>query len=394
MKKGPEKAVHDVSLKRPDGYYMVDNEMVEVFAPVIGIYAFGVYHLLKARAFKKESERAISLQGISQAMGISKDSAAAAVATLRKVGLVTQYSSASVNAPPRYEVAHAKDVLAENPDFARLAQEHTTIRTLTRPKRGRNAGRAADGMQDADSRKSGRRHTTFRTPNKEEGIEGKKERKQDTPLPPSRGGGDEAGDPEPGREEVLRRVQAVLGHGAAARLTRGGALTQRELKKLRMAARVGAGCAERVGPETTLAGFISMMAGGVDDPLARGEHPRTLAGQAPEHDLPMDLRVRAAFNGALEEVRRALLDASLAMGPSRPEHLRDGAADWKDCFADVALEGFEAAEGSAARLALTVETGNPRKAEWFLRQYAGRMSGALKKFFGTEPQIVVRARGG
>lgn len=369
--------MHDVSLKRPDGYYMVDNEMVEVFAPVIGIYAFGVYHLLKARAFKKESERAISLAGISQALGISKDAASAAIATLRKTELVKQYSSAGSNVAPRYEVAHAKDVLAEHPEYAQVAQGRPAIRTRVKTVRGRNSGRAADGIQDADSLNSGRAKPEFRTPNKEEGKEGKKKVKVHTPLPPSRGGGEKE---EPGSEEILQRVQVVLGPSAAARLRRGGALRERELKKLRMAARAGVGSAEEagaedIGPETTLSEFVSMRA-------------------EAEVEIPMNLRVRAAFNGAMEEVRRALLDASLAMGSKRPGHLRDGAADWRDCFEDVSLESFESAEGSAARLALTVEAGDPRKAEWFLRQYAGRMSAALKKFFGTQPQIVVRERGG
>jgi hypothetical protein len=217
VQRGAPCAEHQVSLKRPDGYYMVDNEMVTVFAPLVGPFAFGVYSLLKQRSFlKEEKDRAISLAGIALLMGMSKESAGAAVRTLRQYGLVEQYSSTASNTPPRYEVVHAKDALALRPEYRTQAdailqgakakcrpqgglvgdaqkepqnpQLRAKSRTRVTTHRGRDVGRTAGEIQDAAGRNVGRSQAKCRTPNKEEGSKGSKNKDKEQPTLPSLGG--------------------------------------------------------------------------------------------------------------------------------------------------------------------------------------------------------------
>lgn len=207
---------HEVSLKRPDGWYSADNEMVTVFAPLIGPYAFSVYHLLKQRSFLDVEKRAISLLGISEALTISKDSAGNALETLKQFYLIEELPATATNKPPRYEVVHAKDALVAHPeirtwleasqckksearilksgrnkkteDFPQNPQSHPEFRTRVKTKRILKSGRSASEIQDGDGRNSGRSHPEFRMLNKEEVLKDKVQIQDNTPLPPLQGG--------------------------------------------------------------------------------------------------------------------------------------------------------------------------------------------------------------
>lgn len=173
-----------LALKRPDGWYAADNELIDVLASEIGIYALGVYHLLKRRAFLKDPD--ISLRGISKALTISTDSAAAAIATLKRAGLVEERPALGPNLPLRYIVAHAKDVLA-----ARAAAGNPPrpeIRTRVKTMRVLNKGHHASENKDGGERNSGQQRPGIRTPNKEEDRRQRQE-KTNNPLPPSQANG-------------------------------------------------------------------------------------------------------------------------------------------------------------------------------------------------------------
>lgn len=200
MKGKSNKTKHDVSLKRPPGWYGADNEMVTVFAPKIGPYAFSVYHLLTQRAFLKEKDRSISQGGIARAMGMSKEAAANALLTLKNYHLVEELPALAPNKPLRYEVVHAKDVLAAQPEFhpqnegAQFPQEQPEYQLRAKRIRSRNSSRAVDGIPSDTGKDSSHDRAEFQPPNKEEVLKDRRQEQDSTPLPPRGGGNSEVCD--------------------------------------------------------------------------------------------------------------------------------------------------------------------------------------------------------
>lgn len=326
---------HQVSLKRPDGFYTADNELIDVFAPLIGIYALGVYHLLKQRAFKNEKDRAISLLGISKALAISKESAGAAIATLRQIGLVEMHSSLSANKPPRYEVVHAKDVLAAHPEYrtqgnSQFPQEPAKSRTRVMTHSARKVGHVAGEIQDADSRYLGRQTAKSRTPNKEE--ESKEERKeQDIPptLPPEGGG---------------NQVVALDG-----------------LTPVR----------------DTLVGLLSHL---------KSDDPRREIQRAEDAINPTPRQSARFFLDYLHDMFMSTPSAP-GFAAVRGDNWEDPREAWMRCFDHVRVGDVEA-DGN--QMVVLLETPKPKDLVAGLTKYRAKVQLAMKKAFGREVQLVPR----
>lgn len=430
---------HQVSNKRPDGFYAVDNEMVEVFAPLVGIYAFGVYHLLRQRAYRSEDDRAISIQGIAQAMAISKDAATAAIDTLRKVGLLEMHSSTRPNTSPKYVVVHPKDALAANPEIAR---SHPEIRIKTNAKRILKSGRSASCNQDEGRRKSGHSHPEIRMPNIEE--EFKEERKeQDTnPLPPFQGGegldSDFSGQPpktpttrlassEHSRTDGERTPDRSGGSGPAnaEAVAKNDGQTQQEAELAAVDLK-NQGEFDETEDETPMAhGLVRS----VHETLPDGGRERLLAAD-PSDPAPAAVGAPAARHSPqLSRDRKTVVEATLAslvglkapvveeeeatprqlaqmflqelhqqfataygMSSNLPKgpNWEDPYEAWMRCFDHVRIGDIEA-DGEAWMVVL--ETRRPKDLASGLEKYRPKVQIALRKAFGREVQLVPRMEG-
>lgn len=342
MKQKQVKAEHQVTLKRPDGYYMADNEMVTVFAPLIGPFAFAVYHLLKQRSFMKEKDRGISHLGISRAMAMSKDSVGNALKTLKQFYLVEELPPTAPNHPPRYEVVHAKDVITEHPEFrtpetdnpqlAQNPQEHPENRTRVRTIRILKTGRGVDGIQDGDGLNSGRTHPEFRTPNKEEVLKEKKEKDKDS-NPPT---------PQGGRNPIQVQEQARARFEAAGSLAQDGAMT-------------------------SVADMVRNLK------LDEDPDPRVLA--------------RSFLEYLHDEFARGF---SAAHSQARGKDWEDPLDIWNRCFAHVGVGDVEVPEGAATGLVVMLLTPKPKDLAYGLTKFQAKVQIAMKKAFGREVQLVPR----
>lgn len=194
-----------VRQKRPPGYYTSDNELVDELAAEVGIYAFGVYHLLKRKA-ANWAGAPISRREIAEKLSISKDSAANAIATLKNAGLIEEELSEDPNAPSMFLVIEAKEVLEARKANPALCPE---IRTRVVTKRVRNSGHPESVIQDATALNSGLRSPEFRTPN----MEADKDKTlvpDTTPLAPK---GGKACDPSREASRTARSAQKLPSEG-------------------------------------------------------------------------------------------------------------------------------------------------------------------------------------
>lgn len=386
---------HQVSLKRPDGWYSADNEMVTVFAPLIGPYAFSVYHLLKQRAFLKEKERAISLVEIGKALGMSKEAARAAIATLREFGLVEMQSSKAANKAPHYEVVHAKDVLGlqatsslqENTQFPHL---QAISRTLAKPNRERDIADVEGDKSPVSRRDSGHRKATSRLPNKEEVLK-EKVQEQDIPTLPSPGEGVHKPIEE---QDCETKNEAAMAVGVV-----------RSCDEVEPAAEVplavrdadGRGPVDRRGdtavecdaptkPQTspvTTAG-ARLAADGltpVKDTLAG--MLRDLKAEKPEPAEDRTPRERATF--FLQYLHQQFSDAFTVQKPGTD--WEDPYAAWMRCFDHVRVGDVEA-DGN--QMVVLLETPKPKDLVAGLTKYRAKVQLAMKKAFGREVQLVPR----
>lgn len=422
---------HQVSNKRPDGFYAVDNEMVEVFAPLVGIYAFGVYHLLRQRAYRSEDDRAISIQGIAQAMAISKDAATAAIDTLRKVGLLEMHSSTRPNTSPKYVVVHPKDALAANPE---IVHSHPEIRIKTNVKRILKSGRVASCNQDEGRRKSGHSHPEIRIPNIEE--EFKEERKeQDTnPLPPFQGGerlsdeqadkpasrptesdfktsprGDGLGDAEPAGGDRAGRDETAIAGPAAPQTT---AAVEVAVDETEDETPMAHGLVRGVHETLPDSGRECLLAADTSDPA-----PATVGAPAARHSPQLSRDRKTVVEATLaslvglrapvveeeEATPRQLaqiflqelhqqfataygMSSNLPKGPN----WEDPYEAWMRCFDHVRIGDIEA-DGEAWMVVL--ETRRPKDLASGLEKYRPKVQIALRKAFGREVQLVPRLEG-
>lgn len=387
-----DKTQHQVSLKRPDGFYTADNELVEVFAPEIGIYAFGVYHLLKQRAFKREEERGISLLGISRGLAISKESAGAAIATLCQVGLVEMHPSLAVNKPPRYEVVHAKDVLEARPEYRtreypQLPQEQAKSRTRVKTHSRRNVGRAVGEIQDAGRRNVGRQQAKSRTPNKEEELK-KEEYKQDRYPPTPQGGWN-----EPKRQKRETKNPKATADGVVRR--RAG------VEPADHGGELGGGLSSR------LAGSVDALELGGQPPADRPATRQTAAAARPEpgmtavrevlgtlaRDLGLDppdppdrANPREQATWFLQKLRNQFATGFL-LAQRRGSDWEDPYTAWKRCFDHVTVGEVEA---DGEQWVVVLETAQPRDLADGLVKYRAKVQLAMRQAFGREVQLVPR----
>lgn len=202
--KRPGETANEVRQKRPKGFYISDNELVDQLAAEIGIYAFGVYHLLMRKAEDRDGAK-VSQRDIRELLGISTDSARAAIATLKNAGLVEEVASERPEDPPMYLINHAKDVLADRRAAGKLSPQAGTRVKTRRVKNGvrnsgheggedgvRNSGQVGGENQDAGARNSGQPRPEIGTPNIE--VNQTRLLVLDAPIAPA-SGGDVAGRP-------------------------------------------------------------------------------------------------------------------------------------------------------------------------------------------------------
>jgi hypothetical protein len=177
-----KEVTHQIRQNRPDGFYITDNELVDQLASEIGIFAFGVYHLLKRLTIS--ANPSIGLRGIAEKLGISVDSAKNAIDTLKRFGLVSAEPGKRPNDPPIYVITHAKDAVADNAQNPQDSQSRTEFRTRAKRVRVRNSAQGAYGIPYEGVRNSAQGRTEFRTPNKEEDLKTKTKKDIPTPTPP------------------------------------------------------------------------------------------------------------------------------------------------------------------------------------------------------------------
>lgn len=231
-------------MKRPDGWYSADNELIDVLAAEIGIYALGVYHLLKRRSFL--GEQSISLRGIGDLLGISKNAAAGAVVRLKKVGLVEERDALGRNLPIRYVVCHAKDVLAARSSGAGLCPSGGTQLEILCPSTGTGVSLEKDTSVPVEGHQCPSGGTLF----KEERIQ--RQKQDTTPLPPASQG--EAA--QPAADAITRNAGDAALRDCAAKVMRECNLSDPRLEPVILRA-LTAWCAkERAEPD---AGAVLMI---------------------------------------------------------------------------------------------------------------------------------------
>lgn len=200
---------NEVRQKRPKGFYISDNELVDNLAAEIGIYAFGVYHLLMRKAEDRDGAR-VSQRQIRELLGISTDSARNAIATLKNAGLVEEVPSERPEDPPMYLISYAKDVLEDRRAAGKPCPEIGTRVKTRRAKEGvRNSEQGECENQDATAPNSGHPRPEFRTPYIE--VNQTRLLKLDTPVAPASGGRMDAPLREVAGETVRMAPGAVMG---------------------------------------------------------------------------------------------------------------------------------------------------------------------------------------
>lgn len=74
---------------RQPGHFWADNEIVDEYLPIIGIYGFAVYMLLTKHADSKTGQCDPSVSGLAAKLGISAPTVRAALDKLKDAGLIT-----------------------------------------------------------------------------------------------------------------------------------------------------------------------------------------------------------------------------------------------------------------------------------------------------------------
>jgi hypothetical protein len=330
---GPKKSTHTVVMRRPDGWYSADNEMIDMAAE-IGINAFGVYHLLKSRLWRADPQ--LGVRDIAAKLGIGKDAAAIALRRLKLAGLARELPRKGVNSPARYELEHAKDVLQARMQSAFPCPSNQTQDVDARVPQTRHRGKKSVSLKpDTAVPETRHRCLSTRTPNKEEGIRNKDKY---YPLTPA-SGGMESPAPQAAKPQRERRETA----------------------------------AERQQRERASVGSIAVVPNRV-----RGENLSSA-------------EVRDGVRVALAQVREdleKLLNASKLGGIVG----EDFVAEWDGAFGGVEYESHEAFEGSAGGLMVRVSSPQPRVTVKALDKYAHRIQARLAVTIGGRVALQVMSR--
>jgi hypothetical protein len=308
---------HNVRLKRPHGFYISDNELVDKLAAEIGIYAFGVYHMLLRRAENREGA-SVSLREIGSYLAINKNAVASALARLKSAGLIEETPSKLRSVAPTYVIVQAKDVITDRTSNAHLPQPCPSTGTRKKQTLVPPQGQAVSLQKDTLSL-----HRDTLVPPEGHLIRKKtktlKQVQDNSPLPPSRGVNDHEGE-----VEVSFDLKARL-----------GALARK--------------CA--------------------------AETRWSLQG------------VKASFNGVIQDLHGALIDASLANVHKGKPGLRDGAQEFRKYFEDVAVGDYEAAEGTSELIVLVLRTRDPVVTQKGFTIYRARIERSMQKYFGRVVQV-------
>jgi hypothetical protein len=335
--------------------------------------------------------------GISRALSISKESARAAIATLREVGLVEMHSSPAINKPPRYEVVHAKDVLAARPEYRTQKNPHfpqaqAKSRTRVKTHGRRDIGHGAGEIQDADTRNLGRQQAKSRTPNKEEEFKERRKEQDTTTLPSFRERGYfplEAQDCESQNQAAAEtrmvrhgaEVEPVVGCTDGGRAGGAGGRRAEVADPGRMAqaqpsATPGARLAQdgltqvRDTPAEMLRDFV-------------GEKSPTPPAEPTREHTPRELAT--FFLQYLHDLFP--IGNGNAMAKTRGETWEDPYEAWMRCFDHVHVGGVEM---DGTKLVVILETPRPNDLLSGLVKYRVKVQLAMKKAFGREVQLVPR----
>jgi hypothetical protein len=355
-----------------------------------------VYHLLKQRTFLKEKERGISQAGISKAMGMSKEAAGNALQTLKNHYLVEESPATAVNKPPRYEVVHAKDVLASHPEFRTQGdcpqdpQERAEFQLRVKRVRVPNSSHVEDGIPADGVLDSDRSRAEFQPPNKEEVLKEKVQEQDTTSLPSFQEGGYkpiEEQDCETQNETAV--ADGVVRSGAevlAAAARHSVATEHSEVPTPTPAARSGHGAPAPAGPRVASDG-LTPARDTLQDLLRDLQAPRVETPAAPvppsrEH-TPRELAT--FFLQYLHDLFP--IGNGNAMAKTRGENWEDPYEAWMRCFDHVCVSGVEM---DGTRLVVILETPRPRDLVSGLVKYRAKVQLSMKKAFGREVQLVPR----
>jgi hypothetical protein len=329
VKMARSEARHTVVMSRPDGFYSVDNEIVEDLAAEIGCHAFCVYNLLKSRSYR--GAEPIGLREIARKFRMGKDSAAGAIRKLIAAGLVVEVTSSNVNQASSYVVEHAKDVLQARKDAKIPCPQSGTQKPKSHVL---NQGHAVSSDKDAAVPEQGRHCPQIGTPNKEE-VRNKKVSKS-TPLAPASGGS----------QVTASQPQIPM---------------PRERRET---------AAERQQRERAAVGGMAVV-----QPRARGENLTSA-----------DVRdgVRAALAAVRGELGSLLdgNDPALAL-------LLD---EWDGAFAEAEYESHEAFEGAAGGMMIRVSSPDPRATVKGIEMYSHRIEAKLRNSLGGRVALQVLSR--
>lgn len=328
VKMARSEARHTVVMSRPDGFYSVDNEIVDDLAAEIGCHAFCVYHMLKSRAWKGEP---IGLREIARTFRMGKTTAGAAIRKLVAAGLVVERPSGSLNVPASYVVTHAKDVIQARSAATDSCPQSRTARNKTAVL---NQGHPLSSDKDSAVPVQVRHCPQSGTPNKEE-VKNKKESKS-TPLTPASGG-----------------LQAK-----ASQPLRPIARERRET------------AAERQQRERAAVGAMAVV-----PPRVRGENLTSAD-------------VRDGVRAALATVRGEL--GSLLDGNDPALALLLG--EWDGAFAEAEYESHEAFEGAAGGMMIRISSPDPRATVKGIEMYSHRIEGKLRTSLGGRVALQVQSR--
>ncbi len=354
----PKQHKHEVRLQRPHGFYISDNELVDKLAAEIGIYAFGVYHMLMRRA-ENRADTSISLREIGTYLAINKNAVAHALTRLKSVGLIEELPSTVRSVAPTYVIVHAKDVVADRTSNTQFPQSRPSTGTRKAASLVPVEGHGLSLQRDSLSL-----HRDTLVP-PEGHLIGSKQKlnkyKTTTPLPPSRGVEDHDEDLGEESTKAPKSEPAPSLTPSPKPSARPERPAQRDQEPVRKA--------------------------GADEPFDLAGGLKRLGAKTSTGPGRTLAETRASFNGVLQDLHRALVDASLANVHKGKPGLRDGAEEFQRYFADVALEDYEAAEGTSEQIVLVVRTRDPAVTRKGFTIYRARIERSMMKYFGRVVQM-------
>jgi len=148
---------------RMPGHFWADNEVMDIYGPLLGAHGMAVYMALCRQAINGTGECKISTAAIARKLDISKGGAFNALTLIMQLGLARQLTAGTPRTPAVYVLADVKSLT--NPEMAqmRLASVHTV---------NAQSSSIVHGVNSRDHQVNANGHGvnaafTIRTPNKE-----------------------------------------------------------------------------------------------------------------------------------------------------------------------------------------------------------------------------------